>query len=200
MGSLVEKAVDDAVNSLATLDAKKAVKVVDNDDVLDAMEMEIEERCIRLIALQQPMAVDLRLIATILKVVTDLERIADNATNIAEITIRIADQELIKPLVDIPRMARMSINMVHDSLDALVQKDATSAREICARDDEVDDLYAYLFEELVGIMQRDEDPQRIAQCANLMFAARFLERIADHATNIGERVIYLVTGERVKLS
>ncbi len=199
MGSLVEKVVARSVESLAQLDVDAAQNVIDTDDTLDAMEMEIEQRCIRLIALQQPMAADLRLLATILKVVTDLERMADNAVNISEITLRIAGQQLVKPLVDIPKMAALAVQMVHDALAALVQRDEALARAVCERDDAVDDMYAALFEELVDMMKSDTDPIRVSQCANLMFTARFLERIADHATNIGERVVYLVSGERVKL-
>lgn len=199
MGSLVEQVVAKSVESLAGLDVKTAQSVIDTDDTLDAMEMEIEQRCIRLIALQQPMAADLRLLATILKVVTDLERMADNAVNISEITLRIAGQQLVKPLVDIPKMAALAVTMVHDALNALIQRDETLARDVCERDDAVDDMYAALFEELVDMMKSDTDPIRVSQCANLMFTARFLERIADHATNIGERVVYLVSGERVKL-
>ena len=199
MGSLVEEVVARSVDSLAQLDVDAAQNVIDTDDTLDAMEMEIEQRCIRLIALQQPMAADLRLLATILKVVTDLERMADNAVNISEITLRIAGQQLVKPLVDIPKMAALAVQMVHDALAALVQRDEALARAVCERDDAVDDMYAALFEELVDMMKSDTDPIRVSQCANLMFTARFLERIADHATNIGERVVYLVSGERVKL-
>ncbi len=199
MGALVEEAVHTSVRSLAEQDTAAAQAVIDGDDVLDGMELEIEEGCIHLIALQQPMAKDLRLIAAILKIITDLERIADNATNIAEITIRIADQKLIKPLEDIPRMADMSAQMVHDALDALVKQDEAFAREVADRDDAVDAIYSALFDELVEIMQADQDPVRIAQCSNLLFAARFLERIADHATNIAERVVYLASGKREKL-
>lgn len=199
MGALVEEAVHTSVRSLAEQDTAAAQAVIDGDDVLDGMELEIEEGCIHLIALQQPMAKDLRLIAAILKIITDLERIADNATNIAEITVRIADQKLIKPLEDIPRMADMSAQMVHDALEALVKQDEAFAREVADRDDAVDAVYSALFDELVEIMQADQDPVRIAQCSNLLFAARFLERIADHATNIAERVVYLASGKREKL-
>ncbi len=199
MGSLVEDVVRESVDSLAARDTTVAQRVIDTDDRLDAMELEIERGCIHLIALQQPMAADLRLLTTILKIITDLERMADNAVNIAEITLRIGDQELVKPLIDIPKMAEASVAMVHDALQAVVDKNATAARAVCARDDMVDRMYADLFDELVGIMKSDTDPERVAQCANLMFAARFLERIADHAVNVGERVVYLVTGKREKL-
>ncbi len=199
MGALVEQVVQQSVDSLARLDVPLAEHVIATDDTLDAMELEIERRCIRLIALQQPMAADLRLLATILKVVTDLERMADNAVNISEITLRLAGQELVKPLVDIPKMADLAVRMVHDALAALVRRDEQLARDVCQRDDAVDDMYALLFEELVVMMKNDSDPDRVSQCANLMFTARFLERISDHATNVGERVVYLVSGERVKL-
>ena len=193
---MVEEAIHLSVESLAGQDLKLAQKIIDGDDQIDELALKIEEDCIRLIALQQPIAKDLRVIATILKTVVDLERIADHATDIAEITIRIGNDSLIKPLIDIPKMAKMAESMAHDSLKAFVERDIEFARKICMRDDEIDKLYETLFNELTGFVLSGGESGRTVQAVNLLFAARYLERVADHATNIGERVIYLVTGQR----
>ncbi len=196
---LVENAVHASVQSLVELDAAKARLVIRNDTHVDIMETEIEDRAVHLLSMQKPETQDLRLISSISKVVTDLERIADNATNIAEVTLKLEGQRLIKPLVDIPRMAQCSVAMLHDSLQALIQRDAAMARAVAARDDEVDDIYAALSEELLVLMDRHRGSERLAQCVHLMFVARYLERIGDHSTNICERVVYLVNGKRVRL-
>ncbi|MEW6048244.1 MAG: phosphate signaling complex protein PhoU [Bacillota bacterium] len=197
MGSLVEKSVELAVQSLKDRDHQLAVQVIDDDDLVDQLEVELEERCIRLIALQQPLAGDLRTIGTVLKVITDLERVADYATNIAEITVRLAREPLFKPLIDIPRMAQMAQQMLRQSLDAFVHRDVELAEAVCRADDPVDELFASLHDELMGYVLAGADSKRVTQAINLIFVARYLERIADHATNIGERVIYMVTGKRV---
>lgn len=197
MGSLVEEAVDSAVKSLAQQDLKRAEAVIEGDSTIDKMEVELEERCMRLIALQQPLAKDLRTIGTVLKTITDIERIGDHAANIAEITLRIGNEPLIKPLIDIPRMAGMAQEMVRQVLDSFVKEDVSLAAQVVERDDEVDSLYSYLFDELMGFVLHGGDVRRSTQAINLLFAARYLERVADHATNIGERMIYMVTGERV---
>ncbi len=194
MGSMVEESIHMAVESLAKQDLGVAQKIIDGDDLIDDLSRKIEEDCIRLIALQQPIARDLRVITTVLKTVTDLERIADHATNIAEITQRIGNTPLIKPLIDIPRMARMAEAMVKDSLKAFIDRDVDFAKATCLRDDEVDKLYEALLNELTGFIMAGGEAERVAQSMNLLFVARYLERVADHATNIGERVIYLVTG------
>ena len=196
MGSMVEEAIHLAVESLARQDLKLAQQIIDGDDQIDDLSLKVEEDCIRLIALQQPIAKDLRVITTVLKTVTDLERIADHATNIAEITQRIGKTPLIKPLIDIPKMANAVEKMVRNSLKAFVDRDINLAKANCLNDDEIDKLYEYLFNELTGIVQAGGDSDRILQALNLLFAARYLERVGDHATNIGERVIYLVTGKR----
>ena len=196
MGSMVEEAIHLSVESLAKQDLKLAQQIIDGDDLIDDLSLKIEEDCIRLIALQQPIAKDLRVITTVLKTVTDLERIADNATNVAEITQRIGNTPLIKPLIDIPKMAQAVEKMVRVSLKAFVNHDIELAIENCLYDDEIDQLYERLFIELTGIIQSGGDANRIMQSLNLLFAARYLERVGDHATNIGERVIYLVTGKR----
>lgn len=197
MGSLVEKAVELAVRALGDRDRELAVRVVDDDDLVDALEVQLEERCIRLIALQQPLAGDLRTIGTVLKVVTDLERVGDYATNIAEVAVRLAGEPPLKPSSGIPRLAEMSQRMLSQSLDAFVHRDVELAEAVCHADDPVDELFSSLYEELMGMLGSGVDPVRAAQAVNLIFAARYLERIADHATNISERVIFMVTGKRV---
>lgn len=195
LGGRATEAIHQAIDSLVRQDLTLAQKVIDNDDIIDEMTLELEEECIRLIALQQPLARDLRIITTVLKTSTDLERIADHATNIAEITLRIGDQALIKPLVDIPAMAVEVEKMVHSALEAFVNRDTEKARQTCLTDDVIDDLYERLFLELTEFIRNDADKDRVVQALNILFVARFLERVGDHATNIGERVIYLVTGE-----
>ncbi len=194
MGSMVEEAIHLSVEALSKLDVDLAQRIIDGDDLIDELSQKIEDDCIRLIALQQPLARDLRVVTTVLKTVSDLERIADHATNIAEITQRISGEQLIKPLVDIPKMAHLAEAMVRDSLKAFVDRDVEAAKRTCLRDDEVDQVYENVFNELTGFILEGGESHRIVQTLNLLFAARYLERVADHATNIGERVIYLVTG------
>ncbi|MHB9093108.1 MAG: phosphate signaling complex protein PhoU [Eubacteriales bacterium] len=193
MGSLVEQAIYNAVHSLAKQDVPLADEVIEGDKIIDQMEYDIENRCLKLIATQQPIAGDLRKISTGFKIITDLERMADNSVGIARITKRIAGQPLIKPLVDIPRMAALARQMVKDGLDAYVKGDVDLARTLNDKDDQVDHIYSQIFRELLTYMM--EDPKTITQATHLLFVGRYLERIADHATNIGERVVYLVTGE-----
>lgn len=196
MGELVAAAIDDAVTSLANQDLDLARKVIAGDDVIDNLEISIEDKCMVLIARQQPMARDLRIISTGLKITTDLERMGDHAYDIANVTLRIAGQPLIKPLVDIPRMAEMAQKMLYDSLEAYTRMDIALAEQVCLADDAVDDLYQQVFRELLTYMM--EDPKTIGQATQLIFVGRYLERIADHATNIAEWVIYLVTGQRLR--
>lgn len=196
MGELVADAINDAVTSLANQDLDLARKVIAGDDVIDNLEITIEDKCMVLIARQQPMARDLRIISTGLKITTDLERMGDHAYDIANVTLRLAGQPLIKPLVDIPRMAEMAQKMLYDSLEAYTRMDIALAEQVCLADDEVDDLYQQVFRELLTYMM--EDPKTIGQATQLIFVGRYLERIADHATNIAEWVIYLVTGQRLR--
>jgi len=198
MGSLVEQAIYRAVHSLAVQDVNIAEEVIKGDRVIDQMELDIEDKCLKLIATQQPIAGDLRKISTGFKIITDLERMADHSVDIARITKRLAGQPLIKPLVDIPRMAALAQQMVKDGLDAYVNGDVELAKTLKAKDDEVDHIYAQIFRELLTYMM--EDPRTITQATYLLFVGRYIERIADHATNIAERVIYLVTGERPDLN
>lgn len=198
MGSMVEEAIHLSVQALSKQDLKLADKIIDGDDLIDDLSNQIEDECIRLIALQQPLARDLRVITTVLKTVTDLERIADHATNIAEIAQRIGGGSLIKPLIDIPKMAGMVGSMVRDSLKAFVNRDVDLAKKTCLRDDTIDKIYEELFIELTGLIMAGGESGQVVQALNLLFAARFLERVGDHATNIGERTIYLVTGNKEK--
>ncbi|CQR72923.1 hypothetical protein SOV_03030 [Sporomusa ovata DSM 2662] len=194
MGKAVDQAIDEAVISLAQQDNELAHKVMDYDDEIDQMEIDIEDKCMVLIARQQPLARDLRIIGTGLKITTDLERMGDHAYDIAKIALAMNKQPLIKPLVDIPRMAQMSQKMLKDSLEAYTTLDITLAEQVCLNDDEVDNIYYQVFRELLTYMM--EDPTTISQATQLIFVARYLERIADHATNIAEWTVYLVTGQR----
>ena len=196
LGGVAEEAIHKAVTSLETQNLAEARLVLDGDDVLDEMENEIEERVLRLLALQQPLAKDLRTLSAIWKTATDFERVGDYAANIAERTLWIGNIPLIKPLVDIPQMARSAEKMLRESLDAFVRRDIELAAQVCAADDVVDKLYADLFEELMGFVASG-DSTRSIQAVQLLFVARYLERVADHATNVSERVIYMVTGKQV---
>ncbi|MDO9534364.1 MAG: phosphate signaling complex protein PhoU [Bacillota bacterium] len=169
-------------------------EVVRGDESIDKLELEIEEGCLALIATQQPMAKDLRKVATLFKMIVNLERMADYASSIAKIVCRIGSDPLIKPLVDIPRMAVTTQIMVKESLDAYIHENLELALEMIEKDDEVDKLHAQIFRELLTIMM--ENPKTITQATHLLFVSRYLERIADHATNIGKEVIFLVTGEK----
>ncbi|MEM4202280.1 MAG: phosphate signaling complex protein PhoU [Candidatus Hadarchaeum sp.] len=198
MSSLATASVEKAVRSLAKQDVNLANKVIKEDDKIDALELEIENKCMHLIALQQPMAKDLRVIGSCLKIITDLERVGDRAADIAQITKQLAGRPLIKPLVDIPRMAELAIAMVKDSVRAFKEENSLLAWGLGERDDEVDKLAHQVNRELFSFVV--EDPKKISDAFRLMFVASFLERIADHATNIAERVIYMERGERVKIN
>ena len=198
MSELVELAIYRAVKSLAEKDVAMAETVIKGEHDIDDMELQIEQHCLKLLALQQPMAGDLRLIGTALKIITDLERMADHAFDIARVTIKLADQPLIKPLVDIPRMANIAREMTRAAIDAYVRHDVEMARAVIERDDEVDRLYDQILRELLTYMMAS--PVVIQQAIQLLFVSGSLERIADHATNLGEWIIYMVTGERPNLN
>lgn len=193
MGTRVEEQIDKCINALVKQDAELAARIIDEDDIVDNMEQDIEEKCIKLIARQQPLAIDLRKIFTTIKIVTDLERIADHAVDIARITLRLKDERFIKPLIDIPRMSEIVQDMIRESLDAYVKLDTKLAEEACKKDDEIDALFKQVFRELLVIMM--EDPKTINQATQFLFVCKFLERIGDHVTNICEWIVYLVTGE-----
>jgi phosphate transport system protein len=198
MGTLVEEAIYQAVKSLANMDVDLAEETIKQDDKIDEMMLDIEERCLRLIALQQPMAGDLRVIGMAMKIVTDLERIADHAVDIAKTTIRLSGETLVKPLEDIPRMADLAKGMLREALTSYVEKNVGRAESLAAKDDEIDKLYTLIFQEIIELMGTNQSTNR--QVTHLLMVARYLERVADHATNIGEWVIYMVTGERRDLN
>jgi phosphate transport system protein len=193
MGVFVTEAIQNAVDSLAKVDAELAQAVIDGDDVVDQMLIDIEKRCLQLMALQQPMAGDLRTIGTALKIVTDLERMADHATDIAKVTLKLGGQKLITELIRIPRMADLAIAMTREALEAYVARDVQRAKALSALDDQIDALYKQAFDELLAMMQRR--PETVRQATYLLLVAMYLERVGDHATNLGEWTIYMVTGE-----
>jgi len=198
MGSMVEKNITRAIEALSKQDLEIMEKVLDTEQTIDQMELEIEETCMTLLATQQPMAKDLRKIGAALKIITDLERMADYAEDIAKVVKRIGEEEFIKPLIDIPRMAKLTQEMVYHALDSYIKEDEEQAYRLGKTDDEVDQLHKQVFRELLLLMM--ENPRTINQATQLLFVCRSLERIADHATNIGERVIYLVSGKRVEIN
>ncbi|MFZ5826250.1 MAG: phosphate signaling complex protein PhoU [Bacillota bacterium] len=193
MGVFVSEAIEKAVQSLARLDIPQARAVIEGDDTVDRMLIDIEKRCLQLMALQQPMAVDLRTIGTALKIVTDLERMADHATDIAKIVVRLEGETLIKELVHIPWMARRVQEMTREALEAYVNKDVDRAKQMIDMDDEIDATYKQIFDEVLEIMQTQ--PKYVKQVTYLLLVAMYLERVGDHATNLGEWTIYMVTGE-----
>jgi phosphate transport system protein len=198
MGTLVEQAIYNSVKSLKEHNEELAKQVIDGDDYIDENFVKLEDFCVRLLALQQPMASDLRVISTAMKINTDLERMADHAVDIAKVTIRLGGEPLIKPLIDVPRMAEITQQMVRESLDNYVKYDASQVIKLIDYDHEVDALNNQVFRELLTFMM--EDPRTIRQATQLLFVARYIERIADHATNLGEAVYYMVTGERTDLN
>ena len=198
MGSLVEESIARSIQALKTQNLELAREVIEGDEQVDRLELEIEEKCLEIIATQQPMARDLRRVATLFKMISDLERMADYATDIAKITLRIGHEPLIKPLMDIPRMAQLTQKMVKQALDAYVREDVDLAFAVGRDDDEVDQLHGQIFRELLMIMM--ENPRTISQATALLFVSRWLERISDHATNIAEEVVFLVTGDKKRLN
>lgn len=198
MGCLVSKAIGDSVVSLKDRDVGLAQKVIEMDNEIDAMDHKIEEDCMRLLALQQPMARDLRLIISVLKMSIDLERMGDLALEISVITKITASVPPIKPLVDLPRMSDICQEMLKDILIAFENKDVEVAKVVAKRDDEIDMLFDQVRRELISYMI--EDPKKITGAQHLTFVARYLERIGDHITNLSENVVFMVTGERVELN
>jgi phosphate transport system protein len=198
MGQSVENLIHLAVESLSQMNVKVAQEIIDGDDQIDDYLTNIDELCLRLIALQQPMASDLRIIGTALKIATDLERIADHAVDIAKITIGFAGEELVKPLVDIPQMAEIAKDMLRESLNAYTERNVHRAATLAEKDDQVDKLYSSVTHDATVLMNADFNRNR--QLTHLILVAHNLERVADHATNIGEAVIYMVTGKRKDLN
>jgi phosphate transport system protein len=193
MGSMVSKTILHSVEALKNRDLDLAKQVVADDKKVDRKRFEIEEKCVELIATQQPMASDLRTIVAVLSIIIDLERIGDHAEGIAKIAIMIGDEPPLKPLIDIPRMAEKTVDMLRRSLDAFINHDAEAARKISAEDDTIDQLYDQVFRELLTFMA--EDPKTITRATRLIWVAHNLERSADRVTNICERVVFVVTGK-----
>jgi phosphate transport system protein len=198
LGDLVNGAIRRSIEALRDRNTQLAEAVIDADDTIDALHLEMEDRCLALMATQQPMAKDLRMIAAVWVMTIDLERMADHAEDIARITRRIAEEPLLKPLIDIPRMAEMIQEMLRDGLDAFVRRDTVLAEQMAARDDTVDHLYSQVFRELLTYMI--EDTRNIQRATHLLMVAQALERMGDHATNIAERVVYMVTGTLKELN
>ena len=196
MGGLVEDQIRRAMTALLERDGTLAQEVIDRDAQVNAYDVEVDEKCVELLALQQPTAKDLRFITTAMKIVTDLERIGDQAVNIGQRTLELNREPQLKPYIDLPRMAERAQRMVKESLDAFVGGDAALARKVCAEDAEVDALKEQIFRELLTFMM--EDPKTIPRAIRLILISRFLERVADHATNIAEMVIYLVESKMVR--
>lgn len=198
MGALVEAIIETSMTALKTQDLDLAKQVCKEDIEIDRLEIEIEKECMMLLVLQHPLAKDLRTIASVLKIITDLERMGDNVVNIAEITLEIGKESLIKPLVDIPRMAEITQEMIKLSLDAFVNEDADLAEKTIEMDEDVDNLYTTVINDILNIII--EKKELTKQGSKLMFIGRYLERIADHSTNICERTIYMISGELKKVN
>jgi phosphate transport system protein len=193
MGSMVSKAISRSIDALKNRDLVLAQQIIADDKKVNQKRFEIEEKCVELIATQQPMASDLRIILAVLNIVSEVERIGDYAEGIAKIAIMIGDEPPLKPLIDIPRMAEQTVDMLRRSLDAFVNHDAEAAKKISAEDDLVDQLYDQVFRELLIFMA--EDPKTITRATRLIWVAHNLERAADRVTNICERVVFVVTGK-----
>ena len=197
MSSLVEKAIHTSLEGLNQRNESLATQVlVDMEPQINELHLELDDRALQLLALQQPMAVDLRFITGAMKINSDLERLGDQAVNIAQRALSLVAQPALKPLIDIPRMADIAKGMVRDALDAFVRRDTELARQVVLRDDEVDSYRDLIFRELIAHMIRD--PRHILQALDLILVSRNLERIADHATNIAEDVIYMVLGRDIR--
>jgi phosphate transport system protein len=196
MGGLVEDQIRRVMTALLERDSDLAQEVIDRDRQVNAYDVEIDEKCVELLALHQPAAGDLRVITTAMKIVTDLERIGDQAVNIAQRALELNLEPQLKPYIDLPRMAERAQRMVKESLDAFVARDTELARRVCAEDAEVDALKEQIFRELLTFMMGDA--RTIPRAIRLILISRFLERVADHATNIAEMVIYMVDSKMVR--
>ena len=196
MAGLAEDQIDKALTALITRDSTLAREVIERDRAVNTLDVEIDEECIRLLALHQPAARDLRLVTTAMKISTELERISDLAENISERAIELNEEPQLKPYIDIPMMGKLARAMVKESIDAFVKDDSTVARKVLTDDDFVDDLMEQIFRELLTFMI--EDTRTITRAIRLSFIAKYLERIADHATNIAELVVYLVEGKIIR--
>lgn len=196
MGSLVESQIEQALKALVDRDSDLAVSVIERDCDVNTLDVEIDDLCVQLLALQQPTARDLRFVTTGMKISSELERMGDLADNIAQRALELNVEPQLKPYIDIPRMANWTMRMVKECLDAFVNSDPILARKVCSDDDFVDDLNEQLFRELLSFML--ENTSTITRAIRLTFVAKSLERIADHATNIGELVVYMVEGKNIR--
>lgn len=195
MGATVEEVIKLSITGLEKQDLEKSDQAIVLDEKVDRLEIEIEEKCLDLFALQTPVAIDLRKISTILKMITDLERIGDYAVNIAYDTKKLNNKKFIKPLVDIPKMAEITRDMVKGCLDSFINENTNLAKETARKDDLVDDLYIKIHEELLDIISKNKED--VEQVIYLLSIGRHLERMADHATNICEKIVYMTTSKRV---
>jgi phosphate transport system protein len=196
MAALAEDQITKALSALVSRDSGLAGRVIERDHEVNALDVEIDEDCIRLLAWHQPTAGDLRFITTAMKIATELERISDLAENVCERAIELNEEPQLKPYLDIPRMGDWALTMVKESIDAFVRADAGLARKVLKDDDFVDDLMHQLFRELLSFML--EDPRTTSRSIRLTFVAKYLERIADHATNVAELVVYMVEGKIIR--
>jgi phosphate transport system protein len=197
MGSMVEKAILRSMEALKERDLVKAQQIIDEDANINKKRFDIEEKCIQLIATQQPMAGDLRIIISVLNVISELERIGDHAEGTAKVALLIGNEPPLKPLVDLPRMAQKTADMLRRSMDAFIHHDIEAAKQIAAEDDDIDELYNQVFRELLSFMA--EDPKTITRATRLIWVAHNLERSADRVTNICERIMFVVTGKMVEI-
>ena len=196
MGGAVEDAIRKSIKALVERDRVLAQSVIDGDPIINAFDVEIEEECIRFIALWQPTGSYLRFVTTAIKIITDLERMGDLAVDICERAVELCDEPPLKPYIDIPRMAEASQKMLKESLDAFLKRDADLAISVCSADDSVDNLNQQIFNELLLFMIKD--PKTISRAVRLAAIAKYLERVADHSTNIAEMVVYMVKGKVIR--
>ena len=196
MGGMVEDQIQKSIKSLVERDSKLAELIIERDHEVNRLDVDIDDICVRLLALHQPAGRDLRFITTGLKITTDLERIGDMAVNICERALELNQEPQLKPYIDIPRMARVAQRMIRESLDALVREDTDLALKVCKDDEEVDQLNSQIFREVVTFMI--DDPHTINRAIKISSISKYLERIADHATNIAEMVIFMVKGKSIR--
>jgi phosphate transport system protein len=196
MGGFVEDAIRKSIKALVERDRALAIQVIDGDTIVNNFDVEIEEECIKFIALWQPTGSNLRLVTTAIKIITDLERMGDLAVDICERAMELLDEAPLKPFIDIPRMADAAQKMLKDSLDAFVEQDADLAMRVCEDDDFVDNLNVQIFNELLLYML--QDPKNISRAVRLSYITKYLERVGDHATNIAEMVVYMVKGKVIR--
>ena len=196
MGGFVEEAIRKSIKALVERDRDLAIQVIDHDAIVNNYDVEIEEECIRFLAIWQPTGSNLRFVTTTIKIITDLERMGDLAVDICERAVELLDEPPLKPYIDIPRMAEAAQKMLKDSLDSFVSRDADLALQVCAADDFVDNLNQQIFNELLVFMLKD--PRNISRAVRLTYITKYLERIADHATNVAEMVVYMVKGKVIR--